>query len=366
MREKLHTAAELSTQTQLACWEAPFRLESGTMLPGLVLAFRTWGRLNPSGDNAVLVCHALSGSADADEWWPGLFGTGRALDPERDFIICSNILGGCYGTSGPLHPHPDDGLPWGSRFPEVTIRDIVRAQAMLVDRLGVRRLALVLGASLGGMQVLEWAAMFSGRIERMAPIGVSGRHSAWCIGLNEAQRQAIFADPQWKDGRYAPGPGPTGGLAVARMMAMCSYRSWYNFEARFGRRLQPDQPLFQVASYLRHQGKKLQQRFDPCSYVRITQAMDSHDLGRGRGDYRDVLRDLSVPALVISISSDILYPPQEQRELADHLQEAIYHRLMSPAGHDGFLIETDALNDLLVRFRAGTLPAPPAASLAAF
>lgn len=347
------TSGPVSRETRAWRPAGPFHLESGATLPEVQVAYRTWGELAPDGGNAVLVCHALTGSADADAWWGGLFGAGKALDPARDFIVCSNVLAGCYGTSGPIQAHPEDGEPWGSRFPEVTIRDMVRLQALLLDHLGVERLKLVLGPSLGGMQVLEWAATFPGRVQAMAPIGVSGRHSAWCISIGEAQRRAICLDPDWRDGRYALDRPPRHGLAVARMMAMVSYRSWENFETRFGRKTQDWDGRFAAASYLDYQGEKLYRRFDANTYVRLTQAMDSHDLARGRGDYAEVLGRIDIPALVVSVDSDVLYPPHEQRELAGLLPRAHYEVLHTPAGHDGFLIETDALSEMILRFMQG-------------
>ncbi|MBM4397648.1 MAG: homoserine O-acetyltransferase, partial [Deltaproteobacteria bacterium] len=294
-----------------------FAFESGARIEVRV-AYRTWGTLSAAADNAVVVCHALTGSADADAWWAGLFGPGRAIDPDRDFVVCSNILGGCYGTTGPWSVDPATGRPYGPDFPQPTVRDIVSVQAALVRSLGVRRVRLALGGSLGGMQALEWPLVAPDLVEAVAPIAVSGRHSAWCIGLSEAQRQAIFADPAWQGGRYEAGAGPRSGLAVARMMAMCTYRSPEDFAPKFGRRLQePGAPgFYAVESYLRHQGRKLVDRFDANTYVVLTRAMDSHDVGRGRGGYEDVLRSIRVPALVVSIRSDVLYPPAEQEELA--------------------------------------------------
>ncbi len=335
----------------------PLRLESGKTLSGVRVAYRTWGRLAADGANAVLVCHALTGSADADVWWAGLFGPGRALDPERDFIVSSNVLGSCYGTTGPASPRPEEDRPWGPDFPAITIRDLVRVQHALVRALGIRRLKLVLGGSLGGMQVLEWALLYPDLVEAIAPIAVSGRHSAWCIGLSEAQRQALYADPNWRNGRYSPQAPPLAGLAAARAVALCTYRSRGSFEERFGRRLQAP-GLFQVESYLRHQGSKLVGRFDANSYVTLTRAMDTHDVARGRSSYEEALRSVRQPALVVGIDSDVLYPPEEQRELAARLGNARLAWLRSPHGHDAFLIETEELNRLLVDFRAG-LDDPP-------
>jgi homoserine O-acetyltransferase/O-succinyltransferase len=347
----LVSAAPVSKETRLWRHDVPFTLESGVELPGVQVAYRTWGELAPDGGNAVLVCHALTGSADADVWWGGLFGPGRALDPARDFIVCSNVLTGCYGTSGPIEAHPEDGEPWGSRFPVATIRDMVRLQALLLDHLGVGELQLVLGPSLGGMQVLEWAASYPERVRAMAPIGVSGRHSAWCIAISESQRRAIYLDPDWRDGRYPLDRPPRYGLSVARMVAMCSYRSWENFEQRFGRKTQDWDGQFAVSSYLNYQGEKLYRRFDANTYVRLTQAMDSHDLARGRGEYAEVLGALEMPALIVSVDSDVLYPPREQQELAALLPRARYEVLHTSAGHDGFLIETDVLSAMLLELR---------------
>lgn len=344
------TAAAVSPETRRFVSDTPIALEHGERLDSPVLAYRTWGTLNAAGDNAVLVCHALTGSADADAWWPGLIGPGLALDPAHDFIVCSNVIGGCYGSSGPLSQRTGEEGRFGGHFPRVTIRDMVRAQRLLLDALGVNSLALAIGPSLGGMQVLEWAATFPDRVRAIAPIGVSGRHSAWCIGVGEAQRQAIYSDPGWRGGHYRDA-GPQAGLAAARMMAMVTYRSWQNFESRFGR--DPHQrDDFSVESYLRYQGRKLVDRFDAVSYVRLTQAMDSHDLGRDRGgDMEAVLRSMQQPALIVSVSSDVLYPPVEQEALAAHLPNAVYEVLPSPHGHDGFLIDMDPLAAMIRRFR---------------
>ncbi|HSD28401.1 MAG TPA: homoserine O-acetyltransferase [Vicinamibacteria bacterium] len=337
--------------TRSLAFEGAFPLESGAHLPEVTVAYRTWGRLNARGDNAVLVCHALTGSADVDRWCGALLGPGRALDPERDFVVCSNVLGSCYGTTGPTSARPGAGARWGGDFPAITVRDIVRVQGALLEALGVRRLRLVLGGSLGGMQVLEWALLFPDRVEAIAPIAVSARHSAWCIGLSEAQRQAIYADPRWRDGRYPDGDGPEAGLAVARQIAMCTYRSRASLESRFSRE-QPEPGRFAVEGWLHHHGRALVDRFDANTYVTLTKAMDTHDVGRGRGGFREALRAVRIPALVVSIDSDVLYPPVEQEELAGALPGGRLARLASPHGHDAFLIEGDAMNALLRGFRA--------------
>jgi homoserine O-acetyltransferase len=332
--------------------EGPFELESGVRLPSVTVAYRTWGRLNARGDNAVIVCHALTGSADVDRWWGALLGPGRALDPDGDFVVCSNVLGGCYGTTGPTSPRPGGSGRWGGDFPAVTVRDIVRAQAAFLDALGVRRLRLVLGGSLGGMQALEWALLFPERVDAIAPIAVSARHSAWCIGLSEAQRQAIYADPRWRGGHYPADHGPNAGLAVARQIAMCTYRSRASLEARFSRD-EAGTGGFAVESWLRHHGRALVDRFDASTYVTLTKAMDTHDVGRGRGGWREALATVRVPALVVSIDSDVLYPPVEQEELAAALPGGRLVTLHSPHGHDAFLIEGEETGALVARFRRG-------------
>lgn len=344
--------AHVSRETRVLTLAEPFELECGAALPGVDIGYRTWGRLGASGDNAVLVCHALTGSADVDAWWGPLLGPGRALDTDRDFVVCSNVLGSCYGTTGPASRRPGQRRRWGPGFPAVTVRDMVRLQARLLEALGVHRLRLVIGGSLGGMQVLEWAATFPERVDAIVPIAAPGRHSAWAIGLSEAQRAAIEADPFWEDGCYRPSTPPAAGLAAARMVAMCTYRSWESFAQRFGRTAEGG--AYTVARYLRHQGDKLVDRFDANCYVALTRAMDSHDLGRGRGEYADALRAVRQPALVVAIDSDALYPPEEQWELAERLPKARLAWLHSPHGHDAFLIETDALAALVTQFRKAT------------
>ena len=355
------STGEISADTLYASIGA-LTLESGDTLADVTLAYRTWGTLNQRGDNAVLVCHALTGSADTDVWWPGLIGPGRTFNPAEDFVVCSNVLGGCYGSTGPLSPRPGVRERYGGHFPQITIRDMVNAQARLLDNLGIRSLRVVTGASMGGMQALEWAASYPERVRAVAPIGVSGRHSAWCIAISESQRAAIVADPKWRDGHYASDAPPTDGLAVARMIAMCSYRSWTNFDSRFARRRNKENQ-HEVATYLNYHGLKLTRRFDAMSYMRLTEAMDSHDLARGRGEYTAVLAGLTLPALLVGVSSDLLYPPHEQRELANLMPGAEFAMLESDHGHDSFLIDTAQLDQLLAGFLRAQ-PQPVAAKRA--
>jgi homoserine O-acetyltransferase len=325
-------------------------LESGAVVPGTRVAYRTWGRLAPSGDNAILVCHALTGDANVDRWWGPLVGPGKALDTDRYFVVASNVLGGCYGTSGPATRHPATGVRWGPDFPAVTIRDMVTVQRDLIEHLGIRSLALVLGGSMGAMQVLEWAIMEPDKVRSIVPIAVGAVHSPWCIGISESQRQAIWADPNWRDGRYDAALPPAAGLAVARQIGMISYRSPASFEERFSRDMNGQG--FQVESYLRHQGRKLVARFDANTYVLLTYSMDSHDIGRGRGGVEAALASITTPTTVIGIASDVLYPVHEQHELVDGITEARYEELDSPHGHDAFLIEAEAVGEIISRHLA--------------
>ncbi|PEN14668.1 homoserine O-acetyltransferase [Longibacter salinarum] len=328
-------------------------LESGAVLKDAIVEYETWGTLNEAGTNAIVVCHALTGDAHADDWWEHLIGPGRPIDTDRYFVVCANTIGSPYGTASPLSLNPDTGERYGATFPQATVRDTVRLHHRLLWSLGVRRVAAVVGGSMGGMQVLEWAVSGS-FVQTIVPIAVGGRHSPWQIGWSEAQRQAIMADPNWNGGQYTDDARPSRGLSAARMMAMVSYRSRGSFEQRFGRRLQSnngsssaDAAPFEVESYLRYQGRKLDDRFDANCYVHLTRQMDSHDISRGRGAYEDVLASIEQPALVIGISSDVLYPVEEQEELASLLPNASLHVVDSPHGHDGFLIEQDAIAEVL-------------------
>ena len=343
-------ASFIAPETRWYVPSGPVLLESGARLERLQVAYRTWGRLSPAGDNAVVVCHAFTGSADADRWWSKMFGPGRALDPERDFVVCANILGSCYGTTGPSSADPATGRPYLGSFPAITVRDMVRVQGELCRALGVRRVRSAIGGSLGGMQVLEWALLFPEMVQSIVPIASSARHSAWAIGLSEAQRQAIAADPRWAGGRYDPADPPAAGLAAARMMAMCTYRGWESFEERYGRRPQAAD-LFAMESYLRYQGQQLVDRFDAATYHALTRAMDTHDVARGRGEFEAVLRSVRQPALVVTVDTDVLYVPEEQRVMARHMPAARLERLESPHGHDAFLIHVDELSALVADFR---------------
>jgi len=335
-------------------WQDPtgLRLENGELLAPLALAWRSWGRLNRAGDNAVLVVHALSGSADLEFWWPELLGAGKPLDPARDFIVCINLLGSCYGSSGPTTACAADGKPWQARFPVISIRDQVNAQTRLLHALGVQRLRSVVGPSLGGMIALELALLEPEWVQSLVLIGTTAAHSSQAIAASECQRAAIRLDPAFNDGFYLPGPGPVRGLALARELAFITYRCDSELRHRFGRAAGENKP-FAVLDYLDHQGDKFVQRFDANSYIRLTQCMNSHDIGHGRGGVAAALQQISQPTLVLSLDTDQLYPVAEQREIARHLPNAQHVIVASRHGHDGFLTETDAVAAALTPFLAG-------------
>lgn len=350
----------------------PLLMDCGAELAPVVVAYETYGELNSAADNAILVCHALTGSAHAagylsDDpksvgWWDSFIGEGKTLDTCEYFVICSNFLGGCYGTTGPTSVSPKTGRPYGLQFPQMTVRDMVRVQRALIDYLGVNQLCTVIGGSLGGMQVLEWGLMYPDMVRSMIPVATASQHSPWAVGFNDVARQAIMNDPAWRGGDYYEFGQPERGLALARQIAMISYRSDISFLSRFARQRTESNgrgramtqfdasSLFQVESYLRYQGKKLVDRFDANTYIYISRAMDLHDVASERGDLDEILASVDIPALCIGITSDILYPVTEQRRLASKLRRAIYREIDSPFGHDAFLIEHAKLGTVVSNF----------------
>jgi len=348
----------------------PLPLTAGGRLDHVAVTYETYGELDARGENAVLVCHALTGSAHAagrhgegevPGWWDPLIGPGKALDVREHFVVSSNVLGGCYGTTGPTSIDPASGRRHGPDFPRFTVRDMVEVQRRLLDRLGVGRLRAVIGGSMGGMQALEWAATHPDRVASLVAVGIGARHSAWAIGLNEVARRAIAADPDFHGGAYRPDRQPETGLGLARAIAMLTYRSFDSLEAKFGRERRPAEEegleaSFEIASYLRYQGVKLAQRFDANTYLGLTRAMDDHDLAADRGSLREVLAGMRMPALVMGIPTDVLYPEIEQRQLVEGLPDARYARIVSPHGHDAFLIEFPQVAAHLRRFLAERVP----------
>jgi homoserine O-acetyltransferase len=342
--------------------DRPLRLESGAVLTGFDIAYHTYGALNAERSNAILICHALTGDQHVASkhpitgkpgWWGQMVGPGRPIDPARHFIICSNVLGGCMGTTGPSSVNPATGEPWGLTFPVITIPDMVRAQAMLLDALGVDTLFAVVGGSMGGMQVLQWAADYPQRLFAAVCIAAAPRHSAQNIAFHEVGRQAIMADPEWMAGAYASQVAhrPEKGLAVARMAAHITYLSEAALQRKFGRELQRDglswgfDADFQVESYLRHQGRTFVDRFDANSYLYITRAMDYFDLAAAHdGVLAKAFQNArDTRFCILSISSDWLYPTAEARAVVRALNaagaRASFVEIMSDKGHDAFLLD---------------------------
>ena len=340
-------------------------LEAGGFLPDVTLAYETWGTLNADRSNAVLVQHALTGTthvtrgaSDEEGWWEQLAGPGAPVDTDKYFVVSINIVGGCYGSTGPSTPAPD-GKPWGSRFPLVTLRDTTEAESRLADALGIESWYAVLGGSLGGARALEWAVSYPDRVRRCAVISIGASSTAEQIAFAQAQTLAIRQDINFNDGDYYGGPEPEAGLALARRIAHITYRSAYELETRFGRKAQSsERPLeavslgdrgrYQVESYLDHQGTKLVRRFDANSYIAITEALMSHDVGRGRGALKDALAQATAEFFIAAVNTDRLYIPAQSYELAAALPGDVpVHVIEAPIGHDGFLTEIGQLSTQL-------------------
>lgn len=356
--------------------DRPFALDGGTTLQGVSLAYETWGNLNDAKTNAVLLCHAWTGDSHAagpaeighptPGWWEGAIGPGLAIDTEKWFVVCSNTIGGCQGSTGPASPHPDDGKPYASRFPVITVRDMVRAQLHLADALGIERWHSVIGGSMGGMQALEWGITYPDRVHTIIPIATCAQATAQQIAWGAIGRRAISLDPKWNNGEYynaAPGEGPWQGLAIARMVSQVTFRSDNVFTDRFGRDLADSGASksglelwdrFEVESYLDHHGDRLNRRFDANSYLLIGKAMDLHDVARGRGSLERAMSRISANTLVMGISSDILYPTYQQRQIqaiiAGNGVGCSYVEIASPHGHDSFLLNIEQVGPPIARF----------------
>ena len=352
----------------------PLALDGGGNLSPVEIAYETYGTLDADRSNAVLVCHALTGDQHVASvhprngkpgWWTRMVGEGRPIDPARHFVVCANVLGSCMGSSGPASPGPD-GRPYAMRFPVITVRDMVRAQAMLLDHLGVGTLRAVVGGSMGGMQALSWAATFPDRVRAAVAIASTARHTAQNIAFHEVGRQAVMADPDWRGGDYYGGAGPAAGLAVARMAAHITYLSEAGLTEKFGRKLQERDTKgfgfdadFQVESYLRHQGISFVDRFDANSYLYITRAMDYFDLAEEYGGLlANAFRGSPTRFCLVSFDTDWLYPTSESRRVVHALNAAgaaaSFVELASPFGHDAFLLESPELTQVVDGFlRAG-------------
>ena len=381
----------VQTETFTFAEDEPFCLESGEVLGPVTIAYETYGRLNADRSNAILICHALSGSAHAagyqcendtkPGWWDDCIGPGKAFDTDRFFVICSNVLGSCYGSTGPASINPATGKPYGLGFPVTTVGDWVRAQVKLIDHLGIDKLLCLAGGSMGGMQVLEWAAHHPERLRAAIPLATTAHHSPMLIAFSEVGRQAIYADPYWNNGDYYEnGKKPDAGLAVARMVGHITYLSEASMHKKFGRRLRGIEKYgyefdteFEVESYLKYNGLSFTRRFDANSYLYVTKAMDYFDLSQPSGSLAaSFANSTHIKFLVVSFTSDWLYPSYHSKQLVSALMAAgadvTYLDIESSWGHDAFLLEVETMTKLLGSFLERlvqeeqiTLPDPPPA-----
>jgi homoserine O-acetyltransferase/O-succinyltransferase len=324
-----------------------FTTESGKVLPELQIAYHTYGTLNEEGNNVVWICHALTANSDAMDWWSDMVGVGKCFDPEKQFIVCANYLASCYGTTGPLTVNPDTEKPYFLSFPEVTVRDMVHAHELLREYLGIKRINAVVGGSIGGFQALEWSIINPTLFDHLILIACSAKASPWAIALNESQRLSIQADQTFALEQLH---GGDNGLIAARSIALTTYRSGYAYNLT-----QADEELdktgaFKASSYQKYQGDKLVKRFDAYSYFYLTKSVDSHNVGRNRGSVESALESVKAKTLVIGISSDQLFPLDEQKSIAKHISGAQFHEIHSLYGHDGFLIEYQVLTEIIRNF----------------
>jgi homoserine O-acetyltransferase/O-succinyltransferase len=371
--------------TQQVTFDEELRLQSGATLRPFTLAYETYGTLNADRSNTILICHALSGDAHVagrhsvhdrkPGWWDEAVGPGKAFDTDRYFILCSNVIGGCSGSTGPSSINPETGRPYGLSFPVVTVADMVEAQRWLLDALDIPTILCATGGSMGGMQAIQWAVSYPERVRSALVLASTARTSAQTIALNEVPRQAIYADPNWNEGDYYGKEPPNAGLAVARMIGHITYLSEKSMREKFGRRLQEREKYgydfateFEVESYLKYHGNRFTARFDANSFLYITKAIDYFDMSLGRGDLAQAFTDVKAKFLVLSYSSDWLYPPEQSEELVRALLrngiDASYVEIKSDYGHDAFLLEVERLGELTRDFlakveRESTSPAVP-------
>jgi homoserine O-acetyltransferase len=333
--------------THLYKHSQPFELESGQTLHGLEIGYHTYGKLNANGDNVIWVCHALTANSDVLDWWKGLFGETDYFNPTDHYIVCANVLSSPYGTSNPLSINPQTGVPYYMDFPTITVRDIVKAHRLLASHLGIDSIEMLIGGSLGGQQALEWAIIQPELIKNMIIIATNARHSPWGIAFNESQRMALLADETFLPGRP---DGGKKGLKAARSMALLSYRTYKTYKISQQEEDDAVQDNFKASSYQSYQGDKLVNRFNAYSYWYLSKIMDSHNVGRGRNGVESALKKITSRTLVIGIRSDVLFPIEEQEYLSKHIPQAAFAELDSFYGHDGFLIETDALTKIITSF----------------
>lgn len=328
-----------------------FKLENGKKLRGIEIAYQTFGKLNERKDNVIWACHALTANADVKDWWSGLFGDKDLFNPEDHFIICANVLGSHYGSTNPLSVNPVTGTPYYLSFPEFTIRDLVHCHQLLADHLNIDQIKVLIGGSLGGQQALEWAIAEGSKIENLVLMATNAFHSPWGIAFNESQRLAITTDRSF----YAQKPdGGSKGLKTARSIALLSYRTYEAYGATQSENVHDKKDSFRASSYQNYQGEKLCKRFNAYSYWYLTKAMDSHNVGRGRKSVEDALGSVQSNTLVIGIENDFLFPLSEQKYLGNHIPGAEFRQIKSAYGHDGFLIETETLTNIIGDFLQGS------------
>lgn len=325
----------------------PFKTETGAVIPGLEIAYNIWGTLNNNGDNVIWVCHALTANSDVETWWPGMVGKGLLFDPDKYFIVCANVLGSCYGTTGPASVNPETGIPWLKNFPLITVRDLVNVHEILRKHLNIKHIHSVIGASIGGFQSLEYSIMYPEIVKRLIFVASSTRQSPWAIAFSESQRLAMEADTTFMSNET---DGGKKGLKAARSIALLSYR---NAAAYDRSQVEDDDDKissFKAASYQVYQGDKLVKRFNPYSYYCLVNLSDTHNTGRGRGGTAKALGRITAKTFCIGITSDILFPVEEQKYVAANVQGAQYVEIDSFYGHDGFLIETQQVTEVVRKF----------------
>ncbi|WP_282015463.1 homoserine O-acetyltransferase MetX [Marinifilum flexuosum] len=323
------------------------QLESGERLKELTIAYHTYGEYDPSRNNVIWVCHALTANSDVFDWWAGLFGENDFFNPKDYFIVCANFLGSCYGTTGPLSQNPENGQAYYHDFPQLTVRDLVAAHEILRKHLNIKRIHMMIGSSLGGMQALEWAYLLNGKLDNLVVLASNAKHSPWGIAFNESQRMSIEVDPTWKESNDEAG---LNGMRVARSIALLSYRTYATYDHSQQENENDKTDDYRASSYQRYQGEKLARRFNAYSYWHLSKIMDSHDVGRNRGGLGNALNEIKSRTLVIGVDSDQIFPINEQKFIADNIPQAQYLEIHSLYGHDGFLLEQEQLTKVLQSF----------------
>lgn len=333
--------------TKYITYNDPFTLESGKILPEITIAYHTYGKLNQNKDNVIWVCHALTANSNVFDWWGGLFGEKDYFNPKEHYIVCANILGSCYGSTGPLSLNPKTGKFYGHDFPQLTVRDLIKAHFILKNHLGIEKIKLTLGCSLGGMQAIEWAISLGEDLEYLGLLATNAVFSPWGIAFNESQRWAIENDPTWKTDSVDAG---IEGMKIARSMALLSYRNYITYHQTQSENSNDKLDGFKASSYQRYQGLKLSRRFNAYTYWHLTKIMDSHNIARNRGSIQNALDKIKAKTIVVGMPTDILFPINEQIFLKENIKGAEFYPLESNYGHDGFLIEKEKLSHIFKDF----------------